>query len=262
MSFSVAIADSNNLFISELEKKLNESKNLNVILKSLNGNDFAESLKKLKPDVILMDLILSGNDGIDLLKKIRKEDEYNPKIFIMSALVNDEVVAIASENNASYFFVKPIDLNDIASKIENLLSIESKQCNEIITLGSIVENNYANNDHHVIVSNMLHEIGVPAHIRGYAYMRDAIKMVIDNPDLLGGITKDLYPNIAQKYNTTPSRVERAIRHGIEVAWSRGRVETLDMIFGYTIDQNKGKPTNSEFIAMVADKIKMQTNQYA
>ena len=261
MSFSVAIADSNNLFVSELEKKLNESKNLSVILKSSNGKDFAESIKTLNPEVIIMDLILPGIDGIELLKEIKKEVDYNPKIFIMSAIVNDQIIAVSAQNGANYFFIKPINLNDITSKIEDLLLVDSKRFNEIITLSEVVASTPMN-DHHIIVSNMLHEIGVPAHIRGYAYMRDAIKMVINNPDLLGGITKELYPSIADKYNTTPSRVERAIRHGIEVAWSRGRVETLDMIFGYTIDQNKGKPTNSEFIAMVADKIKMQTNEYA
>lgn len=261
MSFSVAIADSNNLFISELENKLNESHNLNVILKSSNGKEFIEGLELMKPEVIITDIILQGLDGIELLKEIKRDENYNPKIFIMSAIVNDELISIASENNADYFFVKPINLNDITERIEDLLFADTKPSEEVITLGNIVEKLPAN-DHHIVVSNMLHEIGVPAHIRGYSYMRDAIKMVINDPDLLGGITKELYPSIAQKYNTTPSRVERAIRHGIEVAWSRGRVETLDMIFGYTIDQNKGKPTNSEFIAMVADKIKIQTNQYA
>ena len=112
------------------------------------------------------------------------------------------------------------------------------------------------------MTSILHEVGVPAHIKGYIYLREAIKLVIDDVELLGGITKTLYPMIAEKYNTTPSRVERAIRHAIEVAWNRGKVETIDKIFGYTIDQNKGKPTNSEFIAMVADKMRLDIGQYA
>lgn len=261
MSFSVAIADSNNLFVSELAGKLNESRNLNVVLKSSDGGEFAEGIRSKKPDVIIMDVVLSGKDGIELLNEIRNEEGYSPKIFVMSAITSDELLRVVSENNASYFFVKPINLNVITDKIEEFLFSGQRGENEIISLSDIIDKPTPN-DHHIIVSNMLHEIGVPAHIRGYTYMRDAIKMVIQDPDLLGGITKDLYPGIALKYNTTPSRVERAIRHGIEVAWSRGRVETLDMIFGYTIDQNKGKPTNSEFIAMVADKIKMQTNEYA
>lgn len=260
MPFTVAIAEDNNVFASALEKKLIASNNIKVVFKTNNGRELLEALNTMTIDLVLLDIVMPIMDGMDVIKTIRNTElKHEPKIIVMSAVTNDNVIRSVIDLGADFFIAKPVDLNDIARKLEELYNYRYEENEEVFSRENffgVKENN------HVLVTGMLHEIGVPAHIKGYTYMRDAIKMVINNPELLSSITKELYPSIAEKYSTTPSRVERAIRHGIEVAWTRGRVETLDMIFGYTIDQNKGKPTNSEFIAMVADKIRMQLGEYA
>ncbi len=260
MSYSVAIADDNTTFASAIEKKLLLYTDINVVGTACSGTELMEVIKQKMPQVVILDNVMPYMDGIEVLKAISNLDEdYDPVIIMMTVTSNDNLTRNAVELGADYYFVKPVDLDEFASRVEPIVKYNPERTSEVYT--KVMFNKTGEDNNHVLVTNILHEIGVPAHIKGYMYMRDAIKMVISNQELLGGITKELYPAIARKYNTTSSRVERAIRHGIEVAWSRGRVETLDMIFGYTIDQNKGKPTNSEFIAMVADKIRMQIGEY-
>lgn len=263
MTFTVAIADDNASFASAVEKRLSLSENINVVGTANNGKEMIEIIRKEKPDVLIIDVIMPTMDGLDVLRSLKNfEDIYKPKIVMLSAVGGEKFTKKAVDLGADYYFVKPIELDDFTAKIEEIFDSENESSNSQQFQGPFNKEFVNDKNHHLMITSILHEIGVPAHIKGYTYMRDAIKMVINDNELLGAITKELYPNIAQKYNTTPSRVERAIRHAIEVAWTRGRVETIDLIFGYTIDQNKGKPTNSEFIAMVADKIRMQVGEYA
>ncbi|MCL1802209.1 MAG: sporulation transcription factor Spo0A [Eubacteriaceae bacterium] len=268
MKYTVAIADDNANFADAIEKKLSTTDKFEVVGVTSNGKDMVELIKKEKPDAIIVDLIMPTADGLDVLRSVQGFGKsYNPKIVMLSAVGGEKFTKKAVELGADYYFVKPVDLDDFAAKFQDVFNADD----ESITTSSLsFENPYEkpeatmpdSKNYHVLITSMLHEIGVPAHIKGYTYMRDAIKLVLDEPEMLGGITKELYPAIAKKYSTTPSRVERAIRHAIEVAWARGRVETIDLIFGYTIDQNKGKPTNSEFIAMIADKIRLQVGEFA
>jgi two-component system response regulator (stage 0 sporulation protein A) len=262
MSFSVAIADDNATFLSSAEKCLKQSQNMEVVGTASNGKELLELTHMKRPDLIILDLVMPIMDGLDVLKALRNLDEkYSPGIVMVSAVGNENITKTAAELGAQYYFLKPIEMESFAQKIEEIYSVNLNDGRRKILNFKGLSDDSSDRQYHAMITSILHEIGVPAHIKGYTYMRDAIKMVIADPNLLGGITKELYPSIAKKYNTTPSRVERAIRHAIEVAWTRGRVETIDMIFGYTIDQNKGKPTNSEFIAMVADKIRMQVGEY-
>ncbi len=262
MSFSVVIADDNAAFLSAAEKCLKRSKKMNVAGTASNGKELLELVKEKHPDLIILDLVMPIMDGLDVMKALKNYDEnYNPGIVMLSAVGNENITKAAAQLGAQYYFLKPIELESFAQKIEELYDAGIGLRKSRVLNFQGLEKESMDKQYHTLITSILHEIGVPAHIKGYTYMRDSIKMVIADPNLLGGITKELYPSIAKKYNTTPSRVERAIRHAIEVAWTRGRVETIDMIFGYTIDQNKGKPTNSEFIAMVADKIRMQVGEY-
>jgi two-component system response regulator (stage 0 sporulation protein A) len=271
MKYTVAIADDNANFADAIEKKLSTTDRFEVVGVTSNGKDMVELIRRERPDAIIVDLIMPTADGLDVLRSVQSFGKvYNPKIVMLSAVGGEKFTKKAVELGADYYFVKPVDLDDFVAKFQDVFTSEEESPQPAQTAGyegpfkePTVDATQANNkNYHLLITSMLHEIGVPAHIKGYTYMRDAIKLIISEPEMLGGITKELYPTIAKKYSTTPSRVERAIRHAIEVAWSRGRVETIDMIFGYTIDQNKGKPTNSEFIAMIADKIRMQVGEFA
>lgn len=185
-----------------------------------------------------------------------------PKIIVLSAVGQDKITQTAINLGADYYIVKPFDFVIFINRIRELVTNKVvggepkiRQNQEV----QMTRSDYVKNTGNIEteITNIIHEIGVPAHIKGYLYLREAIKMVIDNVELLGAVTKELYPSIAKKYNTTPSRVERAIRHAIEVAWSRGKVDTINQLFGYTVHNTKGKPTNSEFIAMIADKLRLE-----
>jgi len=267
MKYTVAIADDNANFADAIEKKLSTTDKFEVVGVTSNGKDMVELIRKEKPDAIIVDLIMPTADGLDVLRSVQSFGKsYNPKIVMLSAVGGEKFTKKAVELGADYYFVKPVDLDDFAAKFQDVFNSEdTSSTSSGLSFDVPFEKNETqptNKNYHLLITSMLHEIGVPAHIKGYTYMRDAIKLIIDEPEMLGGITKELYPTIAKKYSTTPSRVERAIRHAIEVAWARGRVETIDLIFGYTIDQNKGKPTNSEFIAMIADKIRLQVGEFA
>jgi len=271
----VCIIDDNITFASALEKKINYSQKFVVEHVAANGKEAMTYIKMSLPDVIITDIVMPVMDGLDVIRAVRQKIEnYNPVIIVISAIGGENYTKKCIEMGADYYFVKPLDIDEFAKKIEYLIvrdemAISANQYfeNPVKTAsaasaysGSAIQKNVKN--YHILITETLRELGVPAHIKGYTYIREAIKMVVKNQDLLGQITKELYPGIAQKFQTTPSRVERAIRHAIEVAWSRGKVEEIDSIFGYTIDNSKGKPTNSEFIAMIADRIRNIMGQYA
>ncbi|MDD2555373.1 MAG: sporulation transcription factor Spo0A [Syntrophaceticus sp.] len=213
-----------------------------------HGLQALEMLTEELPDVIILDLVMPHLDGIGVLEKLSMEyGENRPKVIILTAFGQEAMTRRAVELGATYYILKPFDLEILANRVRQLAHNQVGQVQNTLPKTRNLD---------VEVTNLMHQMGIPAHVRGYQYIRDAILMVIDEMGLLGAVTKELYPAIAEKYNTTPSRVERAIRHAIELAWDRGNIDLINKYFGYTIDVDRGKPTNSEFIAMVADRLRV------
>ncbi|MCI5604142.1 MAG: sporulation transcription factor Spo0A [Clostridia bacterium] len=254
---SVLIADDNKKLTSELSDYLNCQNDISVCAVADNGKEALALIDETSPDVVILDMVMPQLDGLGVLKKLKdKKLTKRPVIiaFSVSALV--KTVESAIQLGADYYLLKPQTPERICETIRDFAEA-SGQKNIVPSSQSVNDTQDNEFDLEKLVTESIHDLGVPAHIKGYQYIRSAIIMVVENMDLLNFITKQLYPEIAKAYNTTASRVERAIRHSIEVAWSRGNQETMDKIFGYTINTGKGKPTNSEFIAMVADKIRLQ-----
>lgn len=255
----VIVADDNRDFGEILSDYLNDQGDIEVIGVAKDGNEAVNMIIKNTPDVAVLDIIMPHLDGLGVLEKINSlHMEKRPLCIILSAVGQENITRRALSLGAEYYVVKPFDLDVLVSRIRQLkgLSHTVTTNNDIYTEKKPISKQVPMNIE-VEVTSIMHEIGVPAHIKGYQYLRDAIMMVINEIEMINSITKMLYPTIAKEYSTTPSRVERAIRHAIEVAWSRGQIETIDAIFGYTVSTVKGKPTNSEFIAMVADKLRLE-----
>jgi len=244
------IADDNREFCELLKEFINQQEDFNLIGIAYNGLEALEMIREGNPDVVVLDIIMPHLDGIGVLEKLLTGSQGNkPKVIMLTAFGQESVTQRAVELGAHYYILKPFDFNILANRIRQLA--EGVNVSEYI-------NQAKPKNLDVAVTNIIHEMGVPAHIKGYHYLRDAILMVISDVNLLGAVTKELYPMIAQKFRTTPSRVERAIRHAIELAWDRGNVDMMTKFFGYTINLERGKPTNSEFIAMVADKLRIES----
>jgi len=247
----ILVADDNREFCELLKDYLSQQPDFELVGVAYNGLEAIQLIEETRPDVVILDIIMPHLDGIGVLEKFASSAAtYRPKFIVLTALGQETVTQRAVELGADYYVVKPFNFSVLANRI--------KQLGDGAATGTpfIAATKPRNLD--VAVTNIIHEIGVPAHIKGYHYLRDAILMVVEEINLLGGITKELYPMIAQKYNTTPSRVERAIRHAIELAWDRGNMEAISKFFGYTVNMAKGKPTNSEFIAMIADKLRLES----
>lgn len=211
-----------------------------------------ERINEIKPDVLIMDSFMPHVDGLGVLSKIREMRlEKRPVIMLMSSVDNSEFEKEVIAAGADYYFIKPFDADMLAQRIKQITAWKNRNMKNEITEMS------GTDDLEVIVSEIMHQIGVPAHIKGYQYLRTAIILSISDRMMLESVTKVLYPTVAKIYKTTPSRVERAIRHAIEVAWDRGDVDVLSSYFGYTIQNTRGKPTNSEFIAMISDKLRLK-----
>lgn len=250
---SVLIADDNKQFADELREFFRTKADMGAVYVAYDGEEAYEMVMETKPDVVLTDIIMPKRDGLSLMKKISASKLAKKPMFIaLSVTGSERIMSAAQDAGAEYFLLKPQSAEAVYEAVGNFGAGSKRTSFEIIE--EDVKKSY---DLESLVTEFIHELGVPAHIKGYQYVRTAIMMVVENMELLNYITKELYPDIAKKYSTTSSRVERAIRHSIEVAWSRGRPETMNRIFGYTIDTGKGKPTNSEFIAMVADRIRLQ-----
>lgn len=254
-TIQVMLADDNREFTQLLTEYVEQQDDMEVIGVAYNGEEVLAMIEDGKiPDVLILDIIMPHLDGLGVLEKLREmELDPQPKIIMLTAFGQENITQKAVQLGASYYILKPFDLDVLSNRIRQLVggqSASSTPRKNIVPMAKS-KNLDAN------ITNIIHEIGVPAHIKGYQYLREAITMVYNNIEILGAITKTLYPAIAEKYKTTPSRVERAIRHAIEVAWTRGNIDSISHLFGYTINISKAKPTNSEFIAMVADKLRIE-----
>ncbi|MCI9087442.1 MAG: sporulation transcription factor Spo0A [Clostridia bacterium] len=262
---TILVADDNNDFTATLSSYLEQEEEMEIIGIARDGNEAYNMVLELQPDIILLDMIMPHLDGLGVLEKIADTDmEKRPLSIILSAVGQDKITQKAIALGAQYYIVKPFDINVLVKRMKELKNYQPAQFKNFITRE--IKNQYIDiaperkkdqENLEALVTNIIHEVGVPAHIKGYQYLREAIMMVIRDTDVINQITKQLYPEIAGKYHTTPSRVERAIRHAIEVAWGRGQADTVENIFGYTVSANRGKPTNSEFIAMIADKLRLE-----
>lgn len=252
----VIIADDSNDLVKAMSNFIEKQKGLEVVYCCSDGTNLLNYLRKNSCDVLLLDIFMPSCDGIKVLQELKfNKDSYNipNKTIVFSAFSNDKLMRKVSELGADYFIVKPINYSNLLDIIKEYKTKNEDQ-NVVINAINLNKNNAYDLD--TEITTLLHEIGVPAHIRGYLYIREAIIMVYKKVEILAGITKVLYPEIARRYQTTASRVERAIRHAIEVAWVRGNVDAISDIFSYTISYHKTKPTNSEFIAMIADRLRI------
>lgn len=256
---SVLIADDFQAFSADLCEFFDSQDDFEVIGKSYDGPDTIEKIIELSPDVVILDVFMPGLDGLSILKKLQKLDLAKKPVCIMTSLSgSSNIMNSALSLGAAYYVLKPIaELDLFADLVRDFANTNKSSVSTPAIKAPVAAQKAKPADLESIVTGFIHELGVPAHIKGYQYIRTAIMMVSENMEMINYITKQLYPTIAKQYATTSSRVERAIRHSIEVAWSRGKPETMNEIFGYTIHTGKGKPTNSEFIAMVADRIRLQ-----
>lgn len=246
----VAVADDNRDFAEIMREFLQQQPDIDLVGVAYNGEEILSVLREKKPDVLILDIIMPHLDGIGVLERINASSEKRPKVIVLTALGQESVTQRVVELGADYYILKPFNMEVLMSRIRQLAGIITSQ-------RPAVAQAIKSRPVDVEVTSIIREIGIPAHIKGYQYLRDAIMMIVNEIELLGAVTKVLYPMIAEKYSTTPSRVERAIRHAIEVAWSRGNMDMINRIFGYTVKLEKGKPTNSEFMAMIADKLRME-----
>ncbi len=256
---NIAIADDNERMVQLLDRIVSSDEELEVVGKAGNGEELIEIIREKKPDVVLLDIIMPKLDGLTVMDRVNHEPNLKkPAFIVISAVSQEKMTEDAFELGADYYILKPFDNDTVVNRIKRVRTRQmrsastNKRVNAYESQKAYMENNLETD-----VTNIIHEVGVPAHIKGYQYLRDAIIMSVNDMEMLNSITKILYPTIAKRHQTTPSRVERAIRHAIEVAWSRGKMDTIDELFGYTVSNGKGKPTNSEFIALIADKIRLE-----
>ncbi len=266
---TILVADDNADFVTTLVGHLSKEKDMEVIGIARDGKEACEKVVSMKPDVLLLDVIMPYLDGLGVLEKLNADKvEKMPTCIMLSAVGQTKITQKAISLGAEYYVVKPFDIEVLINRIRDIKNYKptptstTDNCytaketrSKYIEINEIDKKNQESLE--ALVTNVIHEIGVPAHIKGYQYLREAIMMVVQDIDIINQITKQLYPEIADKYRTTPSRVERAIRHAIEVAWARGKNDAVESIFGYTVSASKGKPTNSEFIAMIADKLRLE-----
>lgn len=243
----VLMIDDNVNLIEMVEDYFENHSKIEIVGKAYDGEEGIKIIKEgnLKYDLIILDLIMPKKDGMGVLKELKASNSASNIIVATSYNASDTIRKV-SEYGVNYYILKPFDLSDLEDKILDIFTIYGKK--------SI---NLFNNNLQISISKILHELGMPSHIKGYQYVREAISMIYDNPDMVGGITKELYPELAAKFDTTVSRVERAIRHAIEVSWNRGDWDLMEDIFGHSVDIDKAKPTNSEFIVTLADKLRLE-----
>lgn len=243
------VIDDNQNLVNLIKEYFSKSSNITVSLEAKDGEEGIIQIDKKTDefDVILLDLIMPHKDGLAVLEHLNK-NKIDKKVIVLTSYNTQEIIRKVSELGASYFILKPFELSDLEQKINDVSSNK-------ISAGESID--LFHNNLQISITKTLHELGVPSHIKGYQYIREGITLVYKRPEMVGGITKELYPEIAKKYNSTVSRVERAIRHAIEVSWNRGNWDLMEDIFGHSVDIDKAKPTNSEFIVTIADKLRLE-----
>ncbi len=244
---TVVIADNSEEFCITLKEILHQTGGYQIMGTACDGEQAIRMVTECKPDILVLDLMLSKRDGISVLRAISGVDR-KPITLATSGFVTDYVASTAASLGVRYLMLKPCDMETLVERLDEMRGDNSRKGPDRRPDKTSIE---------TMVTSIIHEIGVPAHIKGYQYLREAIIIAVNDMDVINAITKVLYPQVAKAFQTTPSRVERAIRHAIEVAWDRGDLDTLQRFFGYTVSNTKGKPTNSEFIALIADKLQLQ-----
>ena len=241
----IIVADTGIEFRGSLVRTLREEPDLQVVGETGDGPELLSMVQTQRPDAVVMEVVLTGLDGLDVLDELAKEQN-RPRILILSSYIKGGGVDMAAAKGADFYMTKPCRLSSVAERLR-----------QVMTPGGLEPERDSGSSLETQVTAIIHEVGVPAHIKGYQYLREAIIIAVNDMDVINAVTKVLYPEIAKRFGTTASRVERAIRHAIEVAWDRGDLETLQKYFGYTVSNAKGKPTNSEFIAMIADRLQLE-----
>lgn len=248
MKIKVLAVDDNKALVGMIEEYFSDNKKIEISYVAYDGNEAVNIIKENESniDVILLDLIMPKKDGVYVLEKIKSLGLIKD-IIVVTSFNEEETIRKVSEYGVKYVILKPFELSDLESKI---IEVKNKSKGSILNVGS--------NNLQISVSKVLHELGIPSHIKGYQYIREAIMLVYNHPELIGGITKELYPLIGKTFDTSTSRVERAIRHAIEVSWNRGDWDLMEEIFGHSVDIDRAKPTNSEFIVTIADKLRLDS----
>ena len=261
---NVAIADHNDQIRAALASQMQSDSELHLVGTAKDGFEAYNLIKQKEPDVMVIDLVMPRFDGLSVLDRAKSDASITkvPKFLVLTSINNERIINDAFNLGASYFMLKPCDSQMVIKRIKQIAAKTAPVSTAAISAAAplpaaaVSAVTDSGESLELRVSQALHKMGVPANIKGYRYLITAIELCINDMDMLGSVTKQLYPTIAKRYDTTPSRVERAIRHSIEVAWNRGQIDVLDAVFGYTINTRKGKPTNSEFIAMLSDKLRM------
>ena len=241
----VLMIDDNMQLIEAVKEYFKSSKQIEIIEEAYDGLEGFKKLEKSICDVVVLDLIMPNKDGLYVLEQMKKNN-INKKVIVATSYNTQEVIREVSDYGVNYYILKPFDFTDLEKRILDLAN--KKKNSKNIDLH--------HNNIQISITKILHELGIPSHIKGYQYIRDGVCMIFENPNMIGGITKELYPELASKFDTTVSRVERAIRHAIEVSWNRGNWDLMEEIFGNSVDIDRAKPTNSEFIVTVADKLRL------
>ncbi len=255
---TVAIADDNERMVRLLENLVSSDEELHVVGTAKDGEEAYKLIKDKEPDVVLLDMVMPKLDGIGVMDRVNSDNTIRktPTFVMISAVGQEKITEAAFSHGADYYIMKPFNNELVINRIKSIRNVRNTSDMKVVNAYAKVKE-ATEKDLESEVTSIIHELGVPAHIKGYQYLRDGIIMSVQDMEMLNSVTKVLYPTIAKKHRTTPSRVERAIRHAIEVAWNRGKMDTIDEMFGYTISNYKGKPTNSEFIALITDRIRLQ-----
>lgn len=260
----VVVADSCPETRKELEILIETASDMELVGVTGNGREACQFIKEKEPDIVMLDVVLPEIDGLGIIEKMKVECHVSKRVsyVVIGSISSDHLVECAFQTGADYYIMKPFHDKSVLSRIRQVMRYSNMNLKVLHNTVEEREQRMLAYDLESDVTEIIREIGIPAHIKGYQYIREGIIMSVDDINMLNYITKLLYPSIAKKYKTTSSSVERAIRHAIEVAWSRGKIEVLEDMFGYTISTGKGKPTNSEFIALIADKLRLQYKKRA
>ena len=239
---TIILADEDKNFLNQMVKNFNEE--YNILATTQDGEELIKLINSLKPNVVVMDIVLQNCDGFKVLESVK---DLGVNVVVQSSLSIDGFINKAISLGAKYYCIKPFDVNTLKERIDDIVNAKN-------STNKMFFNSKSKSQIEEKITNIFITVGIPAHIKGYQFLREAIKLAIDNPEIINSITKKLYPTIAEKYDTSASKVERAIRHAIEVAWNRGKIENINNLFGIKVYSSNEKPTNGEFIALVADKM--------